>query len=378
MIKNIRWPVYLVALALTLLPTLGAFYAVRGILDSATTIGINRGVTEELDRAGTRLKELAKFDPSHEEKYRTEFEKLQETRRNYGLLVDLAPALNTSYMEVFLIILGVALAMALGLAWWLNRKIIGSHEAAVSGMKVAQERNAYLENREAWRLVAQKFVHEVKNPLTPVKVMVGRLLSKYKSTHGEPSPEFEAVLQETRDMVSEETDKITRWVEAFSNYARMPDAALRNEDLRRVLEDFLRQYGDYWENLKIQWTATLGYGNWVHCDSVLFKQVLFNIAKNSSEASVGSSLTLSISCEQVDGGYRLILKDNGPGLRPDLPMKLFQPYAGSKANAGGMGLGLAISKKIMLEHGGDIRFLPSNCGCGFELMLRRGEYHESK
>jgi len=369
MIKNIRWPVYFVVLTLTLFPVFGSYYAIKGITDSASTLGLSPAVIGELDNASGRLKELAKINPAGADSYRSEFNHLQETKQNYQVLLDLSPALSRSYLEIFFIIFGIALAGGLVLAAWLNRKIIRSHDQAISGMKMAEERNAYLENREAWRLIAQKFVHEVKNPLTPIKVMVGHLLAKYQATHTARDSGFEEVLQETREMLSEETAKITRWVEAFSKYAQIPDAKVSRIDLQELLSDFSHRHREYWPNV----TVTILPSNKpavVSADAELFKQVLFNLIKNSNEAVASRPLQIQISLEEAsDGALDISLQDDGPGLPEKLKNSIFKPYQSSKTELGGMGLGLAISKKIMLAQGGDIQWKPSDSGCTFLLKL---------
>src|SRR4051794_14562680 len=131
MIRNVRWSVYLVALLLTTLPIVGAFYATRGVLESAIGVGLNPRVSAELQKSGQRLKQLAKTDPRNEDTYREEFRRLQQVRSAYDLLLDLSPTLNLAYLKVFFIVTGISSVIAIFLPSWLNRRIIRSHDTAV-------------------------------------------------------------------------------------------------------------------------------------------------------------------------------------------------------------------------------------------------------
>ena len=377
MIQNIRWPVYLVAVALILLPALGSFYAIEGISDSASTIGLSPAVILELDHSAEHLKKLAKLDASHADEYRAEFNHLEEVKQNYAALIELSPSLHHSYLLIFFLLFGGSLAAALVLATWLNHKIIRSHEFAIQSMQTTEERNSYLENREAWRLVAQKFVHEVKNPLTPMLAMVSHCVLRYKKIHDQVDPEFMKLLGETKEIVEEEVSKIARWVEAFSKYARVPDARLETVSLHALLERFESRHRDYWPNVNIQLQLRTAGPDQVRCDPELMNQVLFNLVKNSVEAAAGQPLVFSCSTlerateRRSDGGnsFEFTVSDNGQGMPEKLKQVLFTPYTSTKLESGGMGLGLAICKKIMLEQGGDILFQESPLGCKFKLKL---------
>ena len=378
MIRNIRWSVYLVALLLTTLPIVGAFYATRGVLESAIGVGLNPRVSAELQKSGARLKDLAKLNPSREAEYRAEFIRLQQVRSAYDLLLDLSPTLNSAYLKVFFIITGISALTAIAVASWLNRRIIRSHDTAVSKMSHAQQVASYLNNRESWKLVAQKMVHEVKNPLTPIQVMMARIGKHYETSHPltNQSPEFSALLVETRSMVKEEIGKISTWVEAFSRYARTPEPHMKPTSLLELIESFGQKYTGYFPNLELEIKAENQAAARTTCDPILVRQVLFNLAKNASEAAGEKAITLKLtSGEHVDGTPYIAVSDDGSGIPDKVRARLFQPYTSTKAEGQGMGLGLAIAKKTMMEHGGDIIFVPTPTGTKFELSFSKGETH---
>jgi signal transduction histidine kinase len=379
MMMNIRWFVYTVAILLTVLPAVGGFFATENIVESAIAVGLNPRIALELDRSGTRLKELAKYNPQSKEVYREEFTQLQEIRKAYDVLLESSSALNRAYLEVYGIIFAFALTIALLLAWWLNRKVILSHDTAIQEMRKAQERTLYLENRESWRLFAQKLVHEVKNPLTTVQMMVARLSKKYEFYHtmghmtghaaGQSDPFFD-ILTETQSMVAEEVQKLDAWVEAFSNYARMPEPKWVRLNLNELLEEFKKQYYDFWPNLKISIDCPILSEAVLMGDPMLLKQVLFNLGKNAAEAAKDEAVHVQIKAEiHEDQTVCLRVEDDGPGIPAHIQSSLFLPYTTTKGQSQGMGLGLAIAKKVMQEHGGDISFVSLPRGSAFEMTF---------
>ncbi len=369
MIRNIRWLVYSVALVLTLLPTIAAYYAVENIVQSAVQLGFNQNISAELDHSGQRLKELAKLNPAKEATYRKEFLQLQDLRGAYETLFRSGSVLKEAYLQTFLLISGLALFSAFLLAWWLNRRIIGSHDAALTQMRKAKERTLFLEQNESWRLFAQKLVHEIKNPLTPVQVMVGRIPKKYALLHPNPSLEFTTLVEETRAIVDEEILKVNQWIEAFSQYARMPAPKYVSIDPRQMLELFVQQYKDQWPMLQMSFVDHASQNIPLRCDPSLVKQVLFNLAKNTAEIETRGPLQFRLELLSFDNqSYGIRVSDDGPGISAAIAKRLFQPYTTEKGERG-MGLGLAIAKKVLLEHGGEIEYVASEKGCTFLLTF---------
>ncbi len=381
-----RQKIFLAAFVLIIIPTVISYFAVRGVLSSILDLGMDRRIESQLDLAGKNLKDLAKFDSENESLYKQQFLQLQEVKRTYTFLLDSLPSMHRIYLIAYLISLGIGLITALAIATWLNRKIIQSHQSALDEMKVSQDQIFYLENRESWRLVAQKLVHEIKNPLTPIQVMVSRLPAKYLTLHSHvtvetggsegrggsenPIQEFKSVLDETKQIVTEEIQKINAWIEAFSKYARMPEPKISQVDLKEYLLEFQQNYGSYWDHLLVSVNFSDSLKLSCSFDPMLIKQVLFNLAKNSAESVTGRQIDFSIHIQNnEERGVTLVIRDNGPGIPVEFRELLFQPNISSKGSDQPRGFGLAIVKKILLEHGGDIRYLDLSEGCGFEIFL---------
>ena len=367
-----RLRIYLVALFLVLIPTLASYFAVRGVLSSTLSLGLNQPIEAQLEMAGKNLKLLAKLDFENESVYKQQFLQLQEIKRTYTFLLDTLPSMHRFYIIAFIIAISIGLIFALALATWLNRKIIHAHESALEEMKASQDRVFHLENRESWKIFAQKLVHEIKNPLTPIQVMVARLPGKYLDLHSDRKVNsefdmaFQMTLEETKQIVTEEIHKVNAWIEAFSKYARMPAPEISQVDLKEYILEFQKNYGSYWDHLKISVKFNDLLKPYGFFDPMLIKQVLFNLTKNSAESVTGRDIEFSIEIQSHESqGVTLIVRDNGPGLPEAFKDRLFQPNISSKGTDQPRGFGLAIVKKILLEHGGDIRHLELSPGCGF-------------
>lgn len=366
--NKFRLRIYLVALFLATIPTVMAYFALKGVLYSSLTLGLDQRIEAQLETAGDHLKKLAKLDRKNESIYESQFQHLQEVKGTYSFLLETLPSMHRIYVITFIIIIGMGLGFALILATWLNHKLIQSHESALNQMKASRDQVFYLENRESWRLVAQKLVHEIKNPLTPIQMMVARLPSKYLSSPTEQ--EFKRVLDETKQIVTEEIQKVTAWIEAFSKYARMPSPHIVQVEIDQFLEDFQKSYGDYWENLVLSVKSDPGHIGYF--DPMLVKQVLFNLAKNSAESDFTRQIEFSIEVQCGPNGITFRTIDNGPGVPEKLKSHLFQPNISTKGTDQPRGFGLAIAKKILIEHGGDIHLRETPSGCEFEIILPQG------
>jgi two-component system C4-dicarboxylate transport sensor histidine kinase DctB len=107
-------------------------------------------------------------------------------------------------------------------------------------------------------------------------------------------------------------------------------------------------------------------------DPLLLKQVLFNLAKNAVEAAPANRVQVSLTTGmKADGTPYLLFADDGPGIAAEVRRRLFQPYSSSKGPDQGMGLGLAIAKKVMQDHGGDIVLLATPHGAAFEMSFSK-------
>lgn len=206
----------------------------------------------------------------------------------------------------------------------------------------------------AWGEVARRLAHEIKNPLTPIRLSAERLRRKYLPRM---SQEDAQVLDRSTETIVQQVDAMKEMVNAFSDYARSPQMKPARLDLNHLVQDVLDLYR--------------GASRTVHIDAVLdpkvteieadpgrLRQLLHNLIKNALEATeeVDAPRLTVTTRRGVEPAHRYVeleVRDNGPGLPSQVAGKLFEPYMTTKPR--GTGLGLAIVKKIVEEHGGKIK-----------------------
>ncbi|MFK7956656.1 MAG: ATP-binding protein [Lysobacterales bacterium] len=227
---------------------------------------------------------------------------------------------------------------------------------------------ARAQREAAWGEVARRLAHEVKNPLTPIQLSAERLRHKYLGKM--PEKDAEVLDRATRTIVSQ-VEALKTMVNAFSDYARAPTLQLEPLRLSELVEEMMEFYqaGDRKMSLTCEWMEQEPR---VFADRLRLRQLLHNLIKNAQEANDAGALKLNaashLEWQRGAATLCLSLRDNGPGLPPDIQDKMFEPYATSKSR--GTGIGLAIVKKIAEEHGGDISARNAEKGGAvFELRL---------
>jgi len=230
---------------------------------------------------------------------------------------------------------------------------------------VSAQRNA------AWAEVARRVAHEIKNPLTPIQLSAERLQHKLEAKL-EP-PDQQMLVRSVATIVSQ-VQAMKQLVNEFRDYARLPSAKLEALDLNALVQEVLMLYGTAQENQQLH--AELGPDlSLLAGDASQLRQVIHNLVQNAldaiSERHDGHVLVrterLHNEGSEVDT-VRLIVQDNGPGFTEKVLQRAFEPYVTTKAR--GTGLGLAVVKKIVEEHGARIRVrnLPLETGNGTDTL----------
>lgn len=217
----------------------------------------------------------------------------------------------------------------------------------------------------AWAEMARIIAHEIKNPLTPIRLSVEHLREVWKRG----SPDFERVLEECVANVFRQTEELRRAAAEFSDYARLPAPEMRPTDIAGLLSASAAAFAGA---PGIRWSVRTEPGMLARADARLLSRVFSNLIGNAVEALVGSGGEIHLTARRLDSRVRVTVEDNGPGVDPAILPRLFNPYFSAKS--GGTGLGLAIAKKIIEEHGGSISAENREQGgfrVKFELPLER-------
>ncbi|MGH7364555.1 MAG: sensor histidine kinase, partial [Candidatus Methylomirabilales bacterium] len=201
----------------------------------------------------------------------------------------------------------------------------------------------------AWREVARRIAHEIKNPLTPIKLSTQRLRKKFS----ERAPDYERVFDECTRTIIQEVDGLQGLVDEFSRYARMPASAPRPGDLHPVIASVVRLYSGLGRGIELRTDLDPALPP-ITLDQDQMKRALINLV-NNAVAAVGEAgrVTLGTRSLPGEGKVEVEVTDTGVGIPPEDRERLFLPYFSTKKS--GTGLGLAIVYRIVTEHGGMIR-----------------------
>jgi two-component system, NtrC family, nitrogen regulation sensor histidine kinase NtrY len=202
----------------------------------------------------------------------------------------------------------------------------------------------------AWREVAQRIAHEIKNPLTPIQLSAQRLRRRLASDR---SPDEKRLLDEATGTIIQEVDGLRQLVDEFSRFARMPALTPKPTDLARLLEGVVVLYRESHPSLAIRAVFSPDLPP-IEVDPDQIKRAVLNLVDNAVEA-VGGTGEVVVQTVWLPEAHRarIVVADDGPGISPDDRDRLFVPYFSTKAT--GMGLGLPIVHQIVSDHGGTIR-----------------------
>jgi len=230
----------------------------------------------------------------------------------------------------------------------------------------------------AWGEVARRLAHEIKNPLTPIQLSAERLQMKLED---KLAPTDAAMLSKGTATIVNQVAAMKRMVDDFRDYAKTPPAQLETLDINELISEILNLYlseverGTIRPRLSPGLPAILG-------DATQLRQVVHNLLQNAQDAAGergdGETAQIDVLTEEVhyqdaDGhrrsAVRLTISDNGPGFAPKILARAFEPYVTSKPR--GTGLGLAMVKKIVEEHGGriDLQNRPDGHGAKVAILL---------
>jgi len=216
-----------------------------------------------------------------------------------------------------------------------------------------QRRRAMATERvAAWREVARHVAHEVKNPLAPIRLTVENLLR----VRSQAPEKFDSMFEEGMQTILEEVQQLSRMVAEFAEFARLPLPAHRPEDIEGLIDRVVELYASE-PGVGIHKRVEPGLPR-VALDADQVSRALKNVIGNAIDAARGSdhhdgaSPKVEIRAAIVEGMAEIMVADNGPGFSQEAERRLFEPYFTTKEH--GTGLGMALTYRIIIEHGGVI------------------------
>jgi two-component system, NtrC family, nitrogen regulation sensor histidine kinase NtrY len=261
------------------------------------------------------------------------------------------------------------------IAWKGNDEIaelINEYNRMVSELAESAEKLARSERESAWREMAKQVAHEIKNPLTPMKLSTQLL----KRAWDDKAPGFENRLERFTQALVEQIDTLSHIATEFSNFAQMPKMTNEKVDLVNLLAGESDFHAAMRENLEVRFVNELSNGpHFVYSDKEQLMRVMNNLIRNAMQAIPAEReglILLKLSGNESE--YCIEVKDNGNGIEPEIQEKIFRPNFTTKQS--GMGLGLALVKSIIESSKGTISFETSE-GNGSSFFVTLPHFSDS-
>lgn len=238
-------------------------------------------------------------------------------------------------------------------------QLVSSFNAMLEGLERSRGDDLRNERLGAWQDIARRLAHELRNPLTPIRLTAERVLRLSK---GDPD-KLADILEKSMVAIIQETAGMETLLSEFHDFAKLPEPQRDWVNVRSLVEETALLYSSQWPQLELDYSS-IAQDIVVRADRGQLKQVLGNLLANAADASGGTG-RVRLRADLVKASEclycRLQVADNGTGIAKELGIQVFEPYFSTKSN--GTGLGLAIVRHIVSAHGGRIWFESSE-GCG--------------
>lgn len=400
---------FLILVVLVAAAALVFSYFQRRLAGGWMTFGVQPEVAAALEGSLDDLKQLARRDPESAEVYRQRFEanqtllnRLRILRHNRG---ELAQRYEQLVLGLFVAVVAAA-AVLLYLRQTRHERRLGRLQAALAELAhgstevhlgerrrdtigriaamieqtskvMARDRRrlAQLANLSAWQEAARRHAHEMKTPLTGARLELVRLrdlLAKQgEIEHGRE-------IRQAGEGALQEIERLAAFTRELTAAARLPRPRPERRDLGELLREFTDTFAAAWPNLELRLVPPAQPCE-AMVDRDMLRQVLVNLCDNSALALGDRHGCETFSLATTADMVAIEVADDGPGVAEAVRERLFEPYTTTRRIGHGMGLGLAISKKILLDHGGDLELAATSpAGTTFRLTLPRNLPEETR
>ena len=366
------------------------------------SFGSHPEILGALEQSLEDQKDLAALDPESRDQRRRRFDETQTLLQRLTILEHSREQMARRYETVLLVLFGTGVLLTLGFMVRRARQeeqrlqrlgtALGDLAAGRTDLRLGESsgdtlgriarmieqpsrrmardrrRLRSLENLSAWQEAARRHAHEMKTPLTGARLELERL--KGLLTEDGSTEDAAAAAQSVR----QELDRLGRFTQEFTSFARLPRPSFSPLDLDRMMGEFVQIFDAAWPKLELVYAPSPVPT--VDADQDQLRQVLVNLCDNAALALESnppeddSPARVTFELGQDSDQVWLQVADNGPGVPDELRNRIFEPYVTTRGIGKGMGLGLAICRKILLDHGGDLELLdPTGTGAIFRLSL---------
>ena len=242
----------------------------------------------------------------------------------------------------------------------------------IDKLKNQQQKLLTAERHEAWESVARKMAHEIKNPLTPIQLIIDNLNSKYlKDVDNDKKEKYQKNLQ----TIIKQIKQIENLVNEFSDFARMPKPLLKQNDFLKLIKDTIAFSKKMDSSIAINLKNRLAKNIYFNFDYEQFNRLFFNLLKNSIESIQEKAKNINKFNKNIDieiskRRYYITVNiiDTGLGFKQINNKDLIKPYFTTKEK--GTGLGLSIVDKIVNDHNGSIKFSNLKNGAKVQIIIK--------
>jgi nitrogen fixation/metabolism regulation signal transduction histidine kinase len=240
----------------------------------------------------------------------------------------------------------------------------------VEELQNSADRLAKSERESAWREMAKQVAHEIKNPLTPMKLTVQHLQRAWL----DKSPHLDQMVERVSQTLIEQIETLSSIATAFSDFAKMPKVENVKLNLANILQTIVNLYSET-ENIQINYNVTGHKDLFVNADKDQLLSIFSNLIKNAIQSiPIERPGRIEIGVETMADQYIVSIKDNGTGISPEQVEKIFVPNFTTKT--GGTGLGLAMVKNMVESMEGAVWFETiEGEGAIFFVKLHRYQQH---
>ena len=312
---GIRAPLFLTILVMAVVPLCAAFYLLDRAVATSLDLGFNGSVMHALEDSSHNLKTLKRLDPQRQEQYREEFEAVERLQRVYSDPGTLKAEVLDSLRIYFGLGLVAAVLLSMLLAMLLSRRIARLYEKTFDELIRHRQKVRYLEEMASWQDLARMLAHEIKNPLTPIEVLVTSLSKAYSSQSGRSfAPVGPGADHDRRGArLSEEHGEQVRRVRAAA--VRSSGGGGCFECGREDRQGGGRRSFDTAELQVSEQPAPLQAR--ARIDVALFRQVLTNIVRNGVEANADRRVCFDIRARRQGGSLVLSIANDGQSVPGD-------------------------------------------------------------
>lgn len=369
----------------------------NSLIEKSLNVGVNQKVIEALKSANALADFVKISDKSKSHAVLAHRERVKEALRVYSSLSLLRSPIEAGYVVIFLLFALTMLIIAFLASIIISKKLtlplkelikglenvtngnldfqvqiatdkdatssnemnkaVNSFNLMVKELKDSRQRLIEAERESAWRGIAQRIAHEIKNPLTPIQLSLEHLRDKLN----DDPQRYKKVMDRCIGQIGEEVETLRKMAEEFSEFAKMPEPNFQISDINSLLRDVLTIYLN--SNVEVNYEINLPR---VKIDKERIKIVFKNILQNAIDA-IGAKIQGQETKDkwQISSEYRIFIttsldnkkikiefQDNGAGMDEETKSKIFTPYFSNKER--GMGLGLTIVQKIINDHNGKI------------------------